>query len=71
MYQHLDKCVVSLPANHKEILNFILNDNSEIYLQKKQILDQDIRYLDDIKKFALDLNAEAAVIKILSSYRRS
>ena len=71
MYEHLNKCVIALPANHKELLNFILRDNNEIYLQKKQILDQDIRYLDDIKKFALDLNAEAAVTKILSSYRRS
>jgi hypothetical protein len=71
MYEHLNKCVVALPANDKELLNFILRDNDEIYLQKKRLLDQDIRYLDDIKKFALDLNAEAAVTKILSSYGRS
>ena len=71
MYEHLNKCVIALPANDKEFLDFVLRDNNEMYSQKKLILDQDFRYLDDIKKFALDLNVEAAVNIILSSYRRS
>ena len=70
MYQHLNKCVVALPASHKEILNFILNDNRETYLQKKRILDQGDKYLGDVKKFALDSNAHKAVISIISSYNR-
>jgi len=70
MYPDLKKCVVALPASHKAILNFILNNNSETYLQKKRILNQRANYLGDVKKFDLDSNVHKAVISIISSYNR-
>lgn len=70
MYPDLKKCVVALPASHKAILNFILNNNSETYLQKKRILNQRASYLGDVKKFDLDSNVHKAVISIISSYNR-